>query len=649
MRLKKRLRKSLHQLSLKNREGGNEMSQETLLPESLQLRLMDMEYSTVTVEEVQQIYFEETGKEPPFDIAVYHSEDYVDEEKANGFNGTIVHIENGQGVNEAYTIARGTQDFTDDDWHATDWSYNIMGIFVGQNKTQYDAAESFDDEVTKEISEKTSTEPKKIALGHSLGGNLVTLMQLTFGRFDEVYTVNAAPPSFYQLANIDKDFREEIEKKYNINLENSNELYNFNSDELQEFAEEYYESRGEDIQHLTSEQDIMTALFNIRGFFQVGDPPTTVDAFPDEDEDVESLAALFDEIPDEFVKDVQMYFAKNFKDTYNEEGFQGLFKELTGIDSRLIDKFFNQGEELGFFKTGKHVLDALNEAEEKIPELTRLLEGLAESVPAVLDTLVKHEYLTKAESKVVHEEYMNILSHVQDIEKMLEEGINLTQGDGGLQIMNILKHFQEILNSVDTIDENTEKLQEHLGFGVTAHELSTIIKKLLADTDISYEKNDGTLDMIMSKNVDGKNIKINISSALRIYTEGLSILESKETVLSEIESKYERAYVQDYENRERRVMKKVREMEESPYSYQDLMGNFTRDTKVFHKVTKIDVHEDIPNLPENLENIYEGTFTYIKGVIEKEKVLLTNIKDSIEELFEEDERISKEIFGEKEG
>src|SRR5699024_10191927 len=105
------------------------MAQEALFPQSLQIRLMDMEYSTVTIEDVRQIYFEETGQEPPFDITVYHSEDYIDEKDANGSNGTIIHIENEQGVNESYTIARGTQDFTDDDWHATDWSYNIMGIF----------------------------------------------------------------------------------------------------------------------------------------------------------------------------------------------------------------------------------------------------------------------------------------------------------------------------------------------------------------------------------------------------------------------------------------------------------------------------------------------------------------------------------------
>ncbi len=154
------------------------MSQEALFPQSLQIRLMDMEYSTVTTEDVRQIYLEETGQEPPFDITVYHSEEYIEEEKENGFNGTIIHIENEQGVNESYTIARGTQDFTDDDWHATDWSYNVMGIFTGQNDSQYRALEKFDELVTDEIAMKTGNEPTKIGLGHSLGGNLITLLQL---------------------------------------------------------------------------------------------------------------------------------------------------------------------------------------------------------------------------------------------------------------------------------------------------------------------------------------------------------------------------------------------------------------------------------------------------------------------------------------
>lgn len=151
--------------------------------------------------------------------------------------------------------------------------------------------------------------------------------------------------------------------------------------------------------------------------------------------------------------------------------------------------------------------------------------------------------------------------------------------------------------------------------------------------------------MMLSKKVEGKDIKFNISSSVRMYTEGLSILDTKQTVLDEIKSQYKRKYIQDYTNREERIMKEIRDMEENPYSYQDLMGPFTNDTNAFHRVTKIDVHEDIPKLPENFMVIFEGIFNYIEGVITKEKELLQKIKESIEGLFEEDERIAETIFG----
>lgn len=88
-------------------------------------------------------------------------------------------------MDKSYTIARGTQNFTDDDWHAIDWSYNIMGIFTGQNDSQYKTVEKFDEKVTKEIAAKIGKEPIKIGLGHSLGGNLITLLQLNIGGFEK--------------------------------------------------------------------------------------------------------------------------------------------------------------------------------------------------------------------------------------------------------------------------------------------------------------------------------------------------------------------------------------------------------------------------------------------------------------------------------
>lgn len=616
---------------------------EQALPESVQVRLMKMEYSSLSKEDIRTVYLEETGQELPFDVTLYESEQFIDEKEAAGFNGTVIHIENEQGVNEAYTIARGTEDFGDDDWHATDWSYNVMGIFVGQSNKQYDAVKNFDTYVTKEIEKSTGSKPQKFGLGHSLGGNLITLLQLTSGDFNQVNTVNAAPPSFYQLTNIDSHFKEEVATEFNVDPSNLEELYNLDQEDFQEYAEEYYETKGEDIVHLTSEQDIMTALFGLRGFFNVGEKADTVDAYPGEN--VKSLKKLFDEIPDEFAKDVQIYLAENYSDVYSEEGFEGLFKELTGVDTQLIDWIKNQGEDISNTELIKYGLESIDGAIEKLPEANRLLEGLSDDLPAVLDTLVEQNYLTEKESDIVHDEYMNIVSHMQHIEETIEQFPSNNPFKNISMIKDLYNDVKEVLDSVDTIDENTSDLQEQLKKGVDAHFLKMVIEGLGAEIDISYENS----DMILTKNADGKEIHLNISSAMRMYNEGLSILENKEEVLSEIESKYKSEYVQDYEDREGRVMKKIRDMEESPHSYQDLMGDFPRDAKVHHQVSKIDVHEDIPEYPENLENIFEGAITYIQGVIKKEKNLLENIKESIEELFDEDERISRAIFGEREG
>ncbi|MDY0409410.1 DUF6792 domain-containing protein [Virgibacillus soli] len=167
-----------------------------LYTDIIKIRIMDIEYDGITEDEIRRIYYEETGKELDVAVDIYYSEDYIEEVDANGFNGTIIHLfDEEQGINETYTITRGTEMTQENDWRPIDWIYNLMGIFVGENTEQYRAAEYFDQEVTNEIKLKTGGKVRKIGLGHSLGGNLITLLQIVLGYFDDVYTVNAAPPS----------------------------------------------------------------------------------------------------------------------------------------------------------------------------------------------------------------------------------------------------------------------------------------------------------------------------------------------------------------------------------------------------------------------------------------------------------------------
>ncbi|MBA2875709.1 DUF6792 domain-containing protein [Thermaerobacillus caldiproteolyticus] len=171
------------------------MSQELVLDtDLLRARVMNLEYKHLTVEEIKRIYIEETGSNPPTQIHVYHSEDFKSVNvNDSGFDGTIIHFyDEEKGINQMYTIARGSEIQEKDTWKPLDWAYNALGIFVGQSKNQYDDAFRFEEivaqKITEELKQKGATiELKKIGLGHSQGGNHSEMIQLTKHRFDQVY------------------------------------------------------------------------------------------------------------------------------------------------------------------------------------------------------------------------------------------------------------------------------------------------------------------------------------------------------------------------------------------------------------------------------------------------------------------------------
>ncbi|WP_332832199.1 DUF6792 domain-containing protein [Saccharococcus caldoxylosilyticus] len=135
-----------------------------------------------------------TGSEPPARIRVYHSDDFKNlNDIDSGFDGPVIHLyDEEKGINQMYTIARGSEMQENDTWKPLDWAYNAFGIFVGQRRSQYRDTLEFDRKVTQKITEELkrngqTIELKKIGLGHSLGGNHVQMIQLTEHRFDQVY------------------------------------------------------------------------------------------------------------------------------------------------------------------------------------------------------------------------------------------------------------------------------------------------------------------------------------------------------------------------------------------------------------------------------------------------------------------------------
>ncbi|MED4905420.1 DUF6792 domain-containing protein [Parageobacillus thermoglucosidasius] len=257
-------------------------NEEVLNTDILRARIMNVEYQNLTISEIKReirrIYIEETGKEPPANITIYRSDDFKNlNDIDSGFDGTVIHFyDEEKGINQSYTITRGSEAPEKDTWKPLDWTYNVFGIFVGQNRSQYDAALRFNQIVTQKINEKIGRSDnkiklKKIGLGHSLGGNLNETIQLTEKRYEKVYVINDAPPSFYQLATIDEYFWGQLVKKFNLNFDHYEEIYSIPPSKLKSFAEEYYKKQIDErsIYHLTAEEDLLYAVSGVRGFAEL--------------------------------------------------------------------------------------------------------------------------------------------------------------------------------------------------------------------------------------------------------------------------------------------------------------------------------------------------------------------------------------------
>src|SRR5690625_2177009 len=143
-------------------------------------------------------------------------------------------------------IARGSEKVDQETGRPDDWLYNTFGVFVGRNARQHDAAKEFDQKVRKVISRELKeknrqVDLKRIGLGHSLGGNLITLQQLVNKNYDTVYTVNAAAPTTYQLSEIEFSFWRELSEEFKLNLINYQVIFYFYFSSLQDVAEDYYD------------------------------------------------------------------------------------------------------------------------------------------------------------------------------------------------------------------------------------------------------------------------------------------------------------------------------------------------------------------------------------------------------------------------
>jgi hypothetical protein len=624
--------------------------EEILNSNELRGRILDLEYKNLTEEAIRRIYFEETGKELATDIELFHSKDYNDELNIgqNGFDGTIIHFYDQEaGINQTYSIARGSETKEEENWRPQDWMYNAFGIFAGQSNTQYRDAQVFDQKITYIIlnnTQNSDTDLMRIGLGHSLGGNTKQLQQLVNKEFDTVYTINAAQPTVYQLAYNDKFFRLSLEKEFNIKNRDLNQLYTIDPKALVQFAEQYYKEAGDDIYRLVAEEDMLLAVSqNIRGFIEVGhgEPIDTMANFT-------GIGDILGEISDKDIQAIQMYMAK-YASHYNNEGFDGVVAAMTGFDLKIVDRILENGDVWENVKDLPHLISQassmIESVNKKIPETLKHLSIIHQNLDPVLSALVKHGYVSEEQKATVLGAVEGIEKDLQDILEAVKEvkEKNWTTFGDIMDIVDAYKIIKEKWNSItghlDAIQMSLSDLMAAVNKSIHGHTIYNLLETLAAEKGKEYKGK----DLFMTVTSKGQKVKINLSSAVRIYTSGMAIYDEKEEVLGRLKNTYETSYLQDFENRKAKLVEKITDMEVNYSKYQYLLGDFTYDAYQKYVLTGISVHEDIPPLAENFKASFEHMFHYYEEEIEQGRQAMAAIKKTIEDYFKFDQELAEKI------
>ncbi|XQY93783.1 DUF6792 domain-containing protein [Metabacillus sp. HB246100] len=699
-------------------------NEELLNTDILKARIMNLEYENLTEKEiskeVKRIFYEETGKEIPTDISVFRSDDVLKEHRINridsGFDGTIIHFHSEENeTNQSITITRGSEFGEKNNWRPIDWTYNLMGIYVGGTDSQFKDAKIFDDEVNNIIKNKSTNLPKleKYGYGHSLGGNDITILQLMSSnkkilRYKAVYVINDAPPTAYQLTLIDLNFRMKLRKKFN--MEEDQDIYKIPPDELKAFTEEYYKNKIDEstIHHLTSEEDMLYGASSVRGFLEIGGR----DGFLDTDPRFAGIRELVDKIPDKDLRTIQM-FLSNYSIAYNKEGFDGFMKSLTGFNPAVVDSALMKWEEFnetvskieksvdgfgkpfaeikdadsfwdfakesltlpfdlvgakmnlqkeliaGAFQTLANVTTLIGEAvpmiidmARRIPAIVKAVKLIYQDLDPILQAFVDVGYISQIEKDDIMKNLKEIESSLLAIQSTIDDTLDptlllaLNSMDFKSQVektKEISAAFQKIKTEVEDIEEAFDGLKnintsflENFSVSAHAHGLDAVINALVKDKNISYANN----DMYMSPTGKGE-IKINISSSVRIYQQGLAISEEKETNVRTLKSLFETNFLDDYEERKQKIMTKISIMESNPTNYSYLLSQSVWSPPGgYYKLTSINVNEELLPLPASFHQSFSQMIDTIQGEIEKEKMLVKKIRDSIEDLFAEEEKIS---------
>src|SRR5699024_1869456 len=131
-------------------------------------------------------------------------------------------------------------------------------------------------------------------------------------------------------------------------------------------------------------------------------------------QNIESLEGLFAQLPDDLIKEIQIFFSENYSEIYNNEGFDGFLQALTGINPKLIDLYAGTVDgDYSWSEIGKDIITSVKDASARIPETISLLNSLRQQIGPIINAFVT--------AGLIDEENANlILTELKGLEKDLK-------------------------------------------------------------------------------------------------------------------------------------------------------------------------------------------------------------------------------------
>ncbi|MBU8583720.1 hypothetical protein KM911_18635 [Bacillus paralicheniformis] len=623
--------------------------------ENVKLRLINLEYSYKErfasenanevkkakedfAADVRRIYKEETNKELPKDIKIYTSKEILQNKdssvKSSGYDGTAIYIQDKtHDTNQLQIISQGSAD-------NEDWVYNFSGLFLGMDDSQYKATKEFTIETKKKTQDVKSL--NTYAMGHSLANNNQVLVQLVDGEFDEVYGVNGAQISVDHILKADYKLTNYLKRKFN-----TIKISEIPKNDLKKAIIKYYNDKGvtANITQRISSNDPLYGVSGKADFITFGDVKMT-NTHPD----IKGFRSVIDHIPDEDVSKLKGYFQKYAAD-YRKGGIQGFAMEAIGVDMDFLNGIMNEegtAQQIAYcLKHPARLLNMVGALDKKLPEFKAFFAKVKAYSGPVLNQLEANGYIDEAKKKTIQKDIAEVERLTGRLDVLYEKikflvdwktvifTLNNRQLSQSLMknLIEFYSTYKALEEALGKLDQDTKDLLNLIGEG---HSITPLLNALSKKKGISYKGGD---IYFSKKGKDGKEIKVNLSSAIRIYQAGMAAISKIEAEIERYQRVFHHEIHDHFAIKKSELTKAIHDMEANPSRYQfdiqfKLASGFAGSNGKLNKIVVHDSYHTAP-LPQ-----CDGVVSELKKQTSSKKKFVKSIRASIEKLFDEDEQIS---------